>query len=136
MGLSSALSPPSCGGRTLLGSLQCWSVGGTGGSVQVAFFALNPPEMTRQFSSAAWGRKLYQTGGIFRISVYLQSSVTKERAGRDHQSHLSPQVLSEMVVVDFLYHSSVGGSLSFAGSSPKHCEFLFCNSISSQIQSV
>lgn len=26
--------------------------------------------------------------------------------------------------------------MSFAGSSPKHCEFLFCNSISSQIQSV
>lgn len=44
-------------------------VGGTGGSVWVAFFVLNPPEMTRQFSLTAWGNyiKLAASSGSLCI---------------------------------------------------------------------
>lgn len=69
-GLSSALYLPSCGRRTLLGSLQCWSVGGTEASVQVAFFILNPPEMTRQFSSTALGRSIKQAASSGSLCAY------------------------------------------------------------------
>lgn len=75
-----------------MGSLQFWSVGGTEESKWVEFFLLNPPEMTRQFSLAAWGTVLVAMSS--RISVYLGSLVTKKRAACVCHSHFTLQIVS------------------------------------------